>query len=223
MFGNKNIIVVWVSRRQLILLGGKIAEPQSIVFPENIVADLEVLDQDALYGLIKEWSSRFPAASSELVWIFGPDVYFERVCQESEKQTWDSVVVRFLDLLPFEEVESRTYVTPVGTKVVAVNKSFYTALRRGFALQGYTTRAEIASADLGKDPTPQTLDQDTYDYIVRDLDAVEKNRLVTESSERESPHLPVTEKKKNSSLPLLITVFAVLLGILGFMILTMNR
>lgn len=224
MFGNKNIVVIWVTGRQLVVLGGKITEPQVIAFPENVISNLEIVDQDALYALIKSWTSQHPAAGAMVVWIFGADVYYEHVMAENEKVEWESVVVRFLDLLPFEEVESRVYTSLAGTKVVAINKDFYNSLKRGFALQGYVTKAEIVASELGKLSAAQTLDKNVYAYVLKNLDLIDRNRLVGEDMEV-SGGVPQPEepKKKSSSMPILIVVFVILLGVMGFMLLRMNK
>jgi hypothetical protein len=224
MFGSKNIVIIWVSAKQLIVMGGKLAGAQSVPFPENVVSNLEVVDHDALYALIKTWTSAHPIQDGEIVWVFGPDLFFEHIMQDTERAEWDTVVVRFLDLLPFEEVESRVYTTTKGTKVVAINKDLYEALVRGFALQGYTTRAEIAASELGPLSQAPTLTKDVYSYVMKNLDTLSKNRLTGDSAPVDHVSLPTDQPaKKKSTLPLLIGVFALLLGVLGFMILRMNK
>lgn len=222
MFSANNTIVIWVTGRQLTLLGGKIAQPETIVFPPQVVDHLELLDHDALYALVKEWSVKHPAGAGEIVWIFGPDVYFEHVMDETERPVWDSVVVRFLDLLPFEEVESRVYTDTNGTKVVAINKDFYEGLVHAFALQGYTTRAEVVAGEVAKLGMVKGLNSQVVAHVSRNLEALVKGRIVTDENYTEEFKFESGSKPK-SSLPLLLSVFGVLIAILGLMIWRMYR
>jgi hypothetical protein len=205
------------------IFGGKISTPERLSLPTDIIANLEVLNHDALYTLIKNWAAKFPSTGAEIVWVFGKDVVYEHVMAEEEKTVWESVVVRFLDLLPFEEVESRVYHTVKESKVVAINKDLYNALKRGFALQGYVTRAEIAVTELGEFSTAQSLDAKVAGYIADNLDIIERNRIVKEEMPSVSVNVPIEPTKKKSNLPLLLAVFAVLLGILAYMYLTMSQ
>lgn len=222
MFGTQDILVIWVSNRQLIVMGGKISAPQPIPIPENVISNLEIVDHDALYALIKTWIEAHPFPGAEIVFVFGPDVSYEHVMQESEKDEWETVVVRFLDMLPFEEVESRVYSTVTGKRVVAINKDLYTSLKRGFSLQGYGTKAEITVAELGKLAVATTLSQEVYGYITKNIDEVVKNRLLgdEEITDIPTPSQAAATKSKNN-LKILIPVFVVLLGVLGYMIVTM--
>ena len=219
MFRKKSVLTIWISGRQLSLLGPSMASADSILFPGNVVSNMEVLNSDALYALIKEWTEKHPMKDTEIVWIFGPDVVFEHTMEDSESQEWDSVVVKFLDLLPFEEVESRVYSGTTGTKVVAINKDFYNALRRGFSLQGLGTAAEIAYSSLDKLAGSQGLNQQVHRYVVKNLDAIEKKRILSDIIEKILPNSETSGgDKSKSSLPLLLGVFVVLLAVLGLVI-----
>lgn len=218
MFGKKKILVVWVSANQLTLLGGKLSAPESIVLPETVISNLEVLDQDALYALIKDWATKHPMSEVELFLIYGPDVYYETVLKDEEvgKDERESVIVRFLDLLPFEQVESRTYMDNEGTRIIAINEELDDTLKRGFALQGYETRGEVAAATLGQ-VASQGLNSQVLGYIEKNLDTLLRNRLVVPGLDPNEIR-PPTKPKKKSSLPLLLGVFGVLLLALGLVI-----
>jgi len=218
MFGSKNILTIWVSGKQLVMAGGGLTSPETIMLPANVVSNLEVVNHEALYALIKEWTDKHKAMKAEIVWIYGPDVSFEHVMQEGEEKEWDSVVMKFLDLLPFEEVESRTYMNTKATKVVAINRDLDKALKRAFALQGYNSVAEVAAADLTGVDLSSGFTNRVSTYVAKNADKLMRERIVSDSFDSVSIRPPSEEKKKSSSLPLLIGVFAVLLVVLGLMI-----
>lgn len=221
MFGKSDILTVWVGRNRLSIAGGKIGEPMELVIPETVVSHMEVLDRDGLYALIKEWAQQVPVKGSEIVWVFGPDVYFERVMEESEREQWDSIAVGFLELLPFEEVESKVYLAGNQRRVVAVSGEYYKALRRGFALQGYVTKFEIPAMILGKLGEQGGATKAVVKEVNGRLSALEKQRMMEVGGE--TKYQVVGEgKKKNSSLSILLAVFGVLLVVLAVMLTRMS-
>lgn len=211
MFGQKNVLVIWVSRSSLEIMGGKIEEPERMVFGEGVIANLEVVNRDAVYAQIKEWTQKRALKEMQIVWIFGQDVFFERVVPVHEKEQDEAEIVRFLELLPFEEVDSRVYVTSESRRVVAVNRKLYKTLKTGFALQGYQTKAEISASLLDEKLVPnRKMSKEVYLQIVTHLSDIVKKRLVepepvsADSSAKE-------ESKTKSYLPILVGTFMALL------------
>lgn len=218
MFGGKNILVVWVSRNQLEILGGKIEEVERIVFPEDVISNLEVLNRDAVYELIKAWTTKKALGGAEIVWLFGQDVFFERSIPIRDQEKDESEIIKFLELLPFEEVDSRVYVTSERKRVVAINRKLYKTLRTGFAIEGFNTKAEIPLSILDEKLVPKGMDKEVYLQVTSHLSDIVKNRLV-------KPELSATDKKSEkedsetkSYLPILVGFFMILLVVLIIML-----
>lgn len=221
MFGQKNIIYIWVGRSGLTVMGGKITEPVNLAIPESAVVNMEVRDRDEVYSVIKEWARQYPAIGQEIVWILGREVCFEKVMGEGELERWESEVVGFLELLPFDEVESRVYTTVSGRLVVAISKDFFQALEKGFALQGYVTKFEIPERLLGL-REGESLNRQVVKEVGSKLASLQKLRLVESERGGMEGAGRLGDEKKRSSLPVLLGVFGVLLVILVVMLTSMR-
>lgn len=230
MIGKKNLLVIWVGRQSLEIMGGKIIKPEQLVLPTEIVSSLEVQDRDAVYGVVKEWAKERSVHGMEVVWVFSPDVYFELVLGEDDQNNSEEKIIRFLDLLPFEQVESRVYMsypTASEKRVVAINSELYSSLKHAFSLQGYLSKAEISLSMLSsKLQKKQALDKEVYDYVTSHISEIEKRRLVEDAEPDvlvgvSKDKTGVKVKKEKTKLPLLIGAFVFLLvvAIVMYMIL----
>ncbi len=222
MLRNKKIIIVYVKRNELLILGGKFAQVENILIPETVVNHMDVVNIDELYKLIKVWTDKHPVQGQEIVWIFGSETYFEYVLEAKTKEQWESMAVTFLDMLPFEEVESRVYVELEQRRVVAVNGRYYKSLKGGFGLQGYLTRLEIPAFVLGEKVLQGGLNKSVLKLVESKLRELEKQRLVEVGNDWLMKNAGGKPKKK-SSLPILIGVFGVLVIIMIVMWMGMER
>lgn len=214
MFGKRNILIVWVLGNQLVVRSGRASSTDKIIVPNSVVADLEILDQGALNTLIRDWATKHPNMGEEVVWIFGYDVYFEHQMQKGEEEHWGQIVERFLDLLPFEETESRVFGQGGARRVVAINKDYYRGLKEAFEAQGYLTLCEVVASQLAMVPLPKELSAQVMSYVERNLDKLVTQRVVVPGEETVEFEPVESGNKPKSSLPLLLAVFGILLLLL---------
>lgn len=214
MFGQKNWLVILVTSNSLQLVGLGETNVQTIPLPASIIESMEVINKDGLYSLITDWLKQRTYTSASIIWLLAPDICFEKILNSSEEAGIDSEAVQFLDTVPFENVLSRIYLTSEGRVVTAVNKDLVMALVQGFALHGYSAKAILPSrlAMAESDLTPEV-----ENYALKHVGDLARESLLTLSptpSAPKSSSSPEPVKKPKSSLPLLLSVFGVLLAIL---------
>jgi hypothetical protein len=132
MFGQKNWLVIMVSKNSLQLVGLGEDKVETILFPPNIINNMEVIDKDALYTLVTAWLKLRPHQSVQIIWLLVPDVYFEHTITSIEQDMVDSETIQFLDTVPFEEVLSRIYKPTEWRSLIAVNKDLIMSLIQAF-------------------------------------------------------------------------------------------
>ena len=218
MLGQKKLLIVKVNRAELTIFDGQVERKMSL--PVEVVMDMEVKDKDALYNLVKDFVKEIDH-ELEIVWIFEEEVCFEKMITPTEGVDSESEVLKFLELLPFAETYNRVYESKEGNKkVVAINKSFYDALRKAFAVQGFETRIEIPVTMMPGEWSKEKSIKSIFIALVRHLAEAGKLRLaeLTAESIHEEKELPRDKEGSKSQLKLLLTVFVILLGLLGVVI-----
>lgn len=199
------------------MIGQKDTAVISLPLPTTIINNMEVINKDALYQLVTDWLKQRTYINTEIVWLLGSQLCFEHVITSTDPDKIDSEIVQFIDTVPFEEVLSKTYVSGAVRQLTAVNKLLITSFIQAFSLHGYTTRA-VVPVRLVSQTDNLTLDIAKLTY--KKENELERNTIfvVTPTQPVVSTTKPAITEKPKSQLPMLITVFTILLAVLGFVI-----
>lgn len=218
MFNQKSIILLFIERNRFQFCGGSLPSIVTIDVPESIIHDLDVIQKDAFYTLIKQWVKQYNLIASELVIVFSESSYFEKIFSSAESTQVETDILKFFDTVPYESIWTKVYPAPGGKRAVGVNKALYDAIHQGFSLQGVSTRAVLPAFALGAESHKHILDSSLFDYVVKNIDVLGKQSLF-DNTELVIPASPgqsdsAKPQKKNSRLPLLLGVFGFLMLIL---------
>ncbi len=201
-----------LSGNSLQFIGQDIDVVQTIPLPPTLVNNMEVVNKDGLYTLITDWVKARTYTNTNILLLLAPDLCFYHQFVNIEQDKVDSETLQFLDTVPFESVLSRTYALGEGRQIIAANKDLVMALVQGFTLHGYTTKvvvpAILAQAETGLTP-------EVENYAFKHLTELTRDSLISEVAPVVSS---VAKPKPKSSLPLLLSVFGVLLAILVIVI-----
>jgi hypothetical protein len=218
MFNQKNIIILFVDRNRFQLYGGNLTGIVTLDVPEVFIRDLDVVGRDGFYTLIKQLVKQYNIMGSQLVLVLSEATYFEKVFSMNERAQIETDVLKFFDMVPFETIWTKVYASEKGKRAVAISKTLYEAIHQGFSLQGLPTKAVIPAFALGPYSGKRVMDRELGEYVMKNLDSLTKLSLL--DSQELSLIVPQEKKeeqvvsKKNSNLPLLVGVFAVLIVIL---------
>lgn len=220
---NQKYLVLFIDRNRFALFGGPLTDVAVLEIPDLLIHDLDVLSKDGCYSLIKQWVKQHAISGSSLIVLFSETTYFEKLFSMQEQSQIESDVLKFFDMVPFESVWTKVYSTEKGKRAVAINKALYDTIHQGFSLQGLQIKAVIPSFALGDQSTKRSLDRELGEYVIKNIDTLMKQSLLDSQElsvpvpQHESQEQPGGEKKK-SQLPLLLTVFGILIAILGVVI-----
>ncbi len=223
MFNQKSIVLVFIDHSGITFFGGSLTEMVVVIVPETIIRDMEVLSKDGLYSLIKDWVKKYNLIGSQIVMIFSETMYFEKIFVQTEQSQVETDILIFFEMVPYESIWSKVYPEKGGKRAIAVSRAFYEGLHQGFLLQGLPTKAVIPSFVLGDFEKQHSLDHKLATHILENLDRLCKMSLLdTHESNVIRPEAPISissdQGKKKSTLPMLLSVFGLLLLVLGIVV-----
>ena len=218
MFNKKSILVLFIDRNRFQFYGANFTGVETLDVPEAYLRDLDVVNHDGLYTLVKQWIKQHSLSGVQLILVFAETSYFEKVFSSAQPAEQETEIIKFLDAVPFESAITKVYDVPNGKRPVAINKALYEAIRQGFLLQGLPTKGAIPIFTLGALGTRRALDTEMGEYVLKNIDALLRQSLIeVQDSSAPSPQGPAGQMAapaKKSNLPLLLGAFGVLLIIL---------
>lgn len=227
MFNRKSIVVLFIDRNRFHFYGGTLTGVVTLDVPETQLRDLDIVNVDTFYTLIKQWVKTNTIVDSQLVVIFSDTSYFEKVFSDLDSVQLETDVIKFFDSVPFESTLTRVYEVEKGKHAVAVNKSLYEAIRQGFSLQGIQTRVLLPEFVLEPGGAKRIFNKELGEYVIKNLDSLlHQSILDTQDRIFDISHEKGYEKnsqKKKSSLPLLLGVFGFLIIILIVMVILFRQ
>lgn len=216
MFGQKNWLIIVLNPSALEIFSHETLQSWTIPLPPSIISNLEVIDRDGLDVLIADWTKKLAYQATEIIWLLSVATVFEATFPEKDKERWDTMTVQFLDTVPFEEVLSHVYAPIEGRNVVATNQDLISALRHGFAVHGYQTKAIIPLRLVGITPP---ITATSAKALLANLSQLLHDNMVVPDEDTHTPLISGSPTPKpKSQLPLLLAVFGVLLAILAVVI-----
>src|SRR3972149_4687503 len=102
-------------------------------FAPDTVADLDIHNRDKFEIVLDEFIQKnLKGMKFDVTLVFSTDITFEKELVPVLNKDHDEQVMEFINLVPFEEVLSKTFKFSKNEKVVAVNKAFYDSIRDVF-------------------------------------------------------------------------------------------
>ncbi len=205
-------------------------------FPQNIVQDMEVLNEDALVAQITVLLTNANIPPSTVVILISQSLLFVQDIQtvfpsEEENKPPKTLtgveqqqkIQLFLDTVPFESIESKAFPLEDTIRIVATNKTIYDTIIIAFEKSGYIIKAVIPAFILGAANEGEGLNDEVIATVIKNNELL-KQQSFTIPSQEIIPQTPEEKKKEFLSLPKqyakLYTyggVFIILLSILSIM------
>ena len=226
---------------------GKIIE---FGFVTEIIKDLEIINVDLLDNLIKVFVTNNKIVPGELVMVIADNACFIKdfilpsVSSETKTAPTDGknpVVVpvirpkisedeikSFIEHVPFENVLSKTFDLASGTKVIALNKDMYEAIKSAFEKLGFKINFVLPGVVFENNIGSVTVlnlaianNMLTSADLVKEQNLLIKTNYVSENHDFKKQDEPDSTKKQpvkksNKRLFLMIGIFVVLIIILVF-------
>jgi hypothetical protein len=220
----KQTVVVFVDSSSISFYMKDTGNILQLDVPLDIVSDLEVIARDKLEQLIDAFFQANNLKSFELdaIIVFSQNVTFERDFTEELLKTKHEDSQKFLDIVPFENVLSKTYKIDKKTKVVALNKALYDAIYLSLERNKVRVFLVIPMVVLAE-TNPELSSNIDLGFVATRADSFKQYSLVdikTKDLEGEQKNA-VGIKKKDVRLYVLIGIFALLFIILLVLVFNM--
>lgn len=201
----------------------------SLAFSETAIRDMEVINTAQLMTQIKTFIDQYQLTPAIITIVLSPNVVFEKDITGLARDTQEEMVKSFIDTIPFESVLTKSFPIDKGVKVIGFNDDLYMELKNSFEKNQFIIENILPYQLLGADQVLiKNLTADNASQFIKrsyhlkqyTLTTVEKEKTATVSQQ------PTTSaekpKKTNIRLFAMIGIFAVLFGVLGYMLFTMK-
>lgn len=215
-----------------------------IQFPQDVIHDLDILTEEGLDTIIKQFVEANKISQSHVVAVLGSSVClikdFSQVASgnvQPKKQediiTFEENIKTYIEHAPFDHVVTRRLPIKDGQRVCVVTRDFYDVIRKKIEKHGVIFDMVIPSLFFG-DPifTKATLDFQIAEEILKRLNSVKQYNLLDETAlmietdevvETVEEIKPVVKSNQNKRVFILIGVFGLLLIVLIIVYLMSNQ
>jgi len=161
----------------------------SLDIPQDIIRDGEVIFPDKLGELVTSFIQQNKIAPAELVMLLADDLTFNTTIKIEDAKTSEEQIQTFIDLVPFEDVSYREFVTPTEVTVIAANHDFIQIIKNAFIKQGFSIAFIISQLVLTKHNISTSYTIETINEVLKKFDTLQLSSLKTEQEQLQ------TEKK----------------------------
>ena len=187
-------------------------------FTPDIVNNLEIVDKLKLENLLHNFISQNNFGSISFILIMTSDILFEKDWTIPQTEVQKKEESDFIDSIPFENIITHSWIKDNKKKLIAANQDFIYFIKDVFEKYNGRSVAAFPYSLFGANVRNESVKE-----IWKNLNTLKQDNLIDVNS---SP-LPVKSNntelqksgKKSTMLPLLIGVFVVLIGVLGFLML----
>ena len=200
-------------------------------FQMEIFRDMEIINNEQFIAQISSFITTYSIPPSAVTIVVANSLLFIKdilITNPSEDQNvptqvldpieQQKIIKNFLDTVPFELVESKTYPIDGGVRVVAVNKALYESIKTCFEKEGSFVKAIVPSFIFPDQNQLEGLTEALVGSIVKNEDALLGESFVVDQEQLLSI-TPEEKKKEFMSLPKQQTKLYVMGG--GFLVLAL--
>lgn len=189
----------------------------------TLIKDLEILNEQGLYIQIKSFIETHRIKPMQLLLVLSEDITFERDYIDRPDFDRNQAIQHFQDTLPFEEITMKLYKVDKGLILIGINRHLYEPVSQSFQKLGFVTEGIIPQIITRRDTTmSNTLDIASAVMLLSKFDLYREDSVLThqatpiEPEKKETYESEDTQKQSNSRLFLLVGVFILLIGLLGY-------
>ena len=222
-FSKKPLTVIYIDKNKALFYFENTKITLQLDFPPNVISDLDLLSKERLEELIDTFinSNNLKDSKFEAVLVFSPVSAFEKDFLGDLPKDKEVEIKKFIDLVPFEEVQSKEYKLGKKTKVVAINKTLYDSIINIFKKRNIFVSSVLPFSVLQEISTELTHSV-SLGFIAAKSDSYKQYSLINGNEDN-----PGNDKqkigfiqKKNIRIYVLAGVFLILLLVLIVLVIT---
>lgn len=215
---NKQTIACYIDSNKILFYQETTGSILQLEFPPEVFSYLDLLSEDKFEQLIKLFLDQNKITGGNVILVYSPTSTFEKDFQELDDGKQDMEIQKFTDMVPFEDVLSKTYKLKKKVKVVAVNNRVYESIRSVLENSKFLIYAVIPGSIL-QENVPELAENIDLGFILNRIDSLKQYSMINRNavSNQELEKKPEA-KKTNKRIYALGGVFGVLFIILAIMI-----
>lgn len=185
-------------------------------FPETLVKDLEIINQDELENLIKQFVESSQISPAELTMILSDDILLEKEIAGGLEESTSRQ--KFLDSLPFESIYKIVIPKDQKPHIITVNREFVDGIILAFSKLDFTTARAVPYEFLRKNSI-QTVDVNNAMDIIKKAENMKLYNLLDYYPKGQTNPIAKSKEKDEKSSKLKLYVMLGVLGVLTFILL----
>lgn len=220
-FVKKQTAVVYIDTNNASFYTGKSGDIFRLDFPSNVISDLDLVSEEKLTQLIDSFckTNNLEGTKFETILVFSAGSVFEKDFADENKEE-NTQIQQFIDIVPFEDVLSKTYKLNKKTKVVVVNKVLYEALKSALEKKNFSISLVLPYSVLQEVNTELT-NSVNLAFIAGKMDSYKQFNLIDYENNKLNDKIKTGDfKKQNKRVYVLIGIFLLLLIVLGALIIS---
>lgn len=198
------------------------------IFQISVFQDLELVDGVELNKQIKAFVTANKLVPATVLFIISNTIIFEKLFPITPTTNKTMEINNFLENIPFEHVSYKIFEDPKSCRILATNHEIYSSIQSPLEDLGFQGMEAVAQPLLGQSfyNTP-ALNLDLIKYIMSNFDVLNKQSFGYEENKNpDQQNSPINVKDPVNlakpidkfRLPALISVFVILIGVLGFVV-----
>lgn len=202
----------------------------TVPIPSDIMVDLEIINEDKLISLIAEFCSKNHIENTQFLIVVGSSCLFTAVSDQQNPDEGAKQKSAFLHSVPFQNTATVTQTVKTKHTYIAANEdvlnAFKSALEQAKSTAMEATHQLLFPREL---PSESTLTQQAAQALLGYVGTIKPTDNFFAAEHPTTPHATtlaptiIQPEEKKSTLPYLIPVFVLLLGILGFVFYTQRN
>ena len=188
-------------------------------FPKDIVSNLEINDSTKFQQMIVHFISSHEIKPLQVLVVLSPEVIFESMLDDVALSLQHIEKEKFLDVVPFNKILSKTFRINKKTHVIAANKDFAEVLVNTLQEESWSIVGVVAFSSIQK-KLPEVKEASDLVNILKKIDTFKSVNLLTIVQEQDGGISYKVPSFKNPQFIALVVVFIVLISVLSFQIYT---
>jgi|SRR3989338_1734546 len=220
--------IIFVKRSSLDFVIENCSQTLSLNLPVDVVRDQEIINPQKLADLIKSFIESNKITGLNVLMVVDRPLVFEKKLENLAEDKKSEEIQKFLDIVPFENVESKIIPIETGIKIQVINNNFFLLLTKILEKNGVNTTTILTSQELtGLIDINNQLNIAFATQVFKQFDSFNQ-----QSFSLTSTYLPYMDnhmaekqnseknvKLKRSYLPYLSVILIILFAVLIFMLL----
>lgn len=215
----KNNLIFYIEKDKGLFYVNDHEEPFVVQFPKDIVNNLEIVDSTKLQQLLVHFIADKEIKPTSILIVLGPDIIFEKQFENMALSLQHIEEEKFLDLVPFHRILTKTFRMQNKAHIVATNRDLVEQVASVFQEESFLVVGVVVLSSLQK-KLPEIKESADLPHILKKIDTFKNCNLLVNLQQQERIISYKVPSLKNPQFIALISVFVLLIAILGFQVYT---